>query len=89
MTMHVIHGPSPFTAHKDLHKRNAPKAVKVASSHKKNHPRSLGVGEYNGQRERPAHIKHSNLFVQVGGFSARFVELERAVQMESLSRTQH
>lgn len=31
--------------------------------------------------------KYSNLFVRVGGFSARFIELEKAVQMEILSRT--
>lgn len=33
--------------------------------------------------------KHSNLFVRVGGFSARFVELERAVQLEILNRTHY
>lgn len=33
--------------------------------------------------------KHGNLFVRVGGFSARFVELERAVQMEILNRTHY
>ena len=31
--------------------------------------------------------KYSNLFVRVGGFSARFVELEKAVQREIASRT--
>ena len=31
--------------------------------------------------------KYSNLFVRVGGFSARFVELEKAVQREIVSRT--
>lgn len=31
--------------------------------------------------------QYQNLFVRVGGFSARFVELERAVQLEILSRT--
>ncbi len=31
--------------------------------------------------------KYSNLFVRVGGFSARFVELEKDVQLEILSRT--
>lgn len=33
--------------------------------------------------------KYNNLFVRVGGFSARFVELERAVQMEILNRTHY
>lgn len=33
----------------------------------------------------PEHYSH--LFVRVGGFSARFVELEKGVQMEILSRT--
>lgn len=32
---------------------------------------------------------YSHLFVRVGGFSARFVELERNVQLEILSRTQY
>lgn len=31
--------------------------------------------------------RYKNLFVRVGGFSARFVELERTVQLEILSRT--
>ncbi len=31
--------------------------------------------------------QYQNLFVRVGGFSARFVELERAVQLEILNRT--
>ena len=31
--------------------------------------------------------KYSNLLVRVGGFSARFVELDREVQMEILNRT--
>ena len=31
--------------------------------------------------------QYGHLFVRVGGFSARFVELERAVQLEILSRT--
>lgn len=31
--------------------------------------------------------KYANLFVRVGGFSARFVELEKAVQREIVSRT--
>ena len=31
--------------------------------------------------------EYGNLFIRVGGFSARFVELERAVQLEILSRT--
>lgn len=35
--------------------------------------------------QHPEHYGH--LFVRVGGFSARFVELERAVQLEILSRT--
>ncbi len=33
--------------------------------------------------------KYGNLFVRVGGFSARFVELEKAVQKEILSRTHY
>jgi pyruvate-formate lyase len=33
--------------------------------------------------------KYSHLFVRVGGFSARFVELERDVQLEILSRTHY
>jgi len=33
--------------------------------------------------------KFGHLFVRVGGFSARFVDLERNVQREILSRTQY
>lgn len=33
--------------------------------------------------------KHKNLIVRVGGFCARFVELEKDIQMEILSRTTH
>ncbi|KGE18750.1 pyruvate formate lyase family protein [Paenibacillus wynnii] len=33
--------------------------------------------------------KYSHIFVRVGGFSARFVELKREVQLEILSRTLH
>lgn len=33
--------------------------------------------------------EYNGLFVRVGGFSARFVELERAVQMEILNRTHY
>ncbi len=33
--------------------------------------------------------KYTNLLVRVGGFSARFIDLDRATQMEVLSRTEH
>lgn len=33
--------------------------------------------------------KHQDLLVRVGGFSARFVELDRDIQQELLSRTLH
>jgi pyruvate-formate lyase len=33
--------------------------------------------------------KYSHLFVRVGGFSARFIELEKAVQLEIISRTHY
>jgi pyruvate-formate lyase len=33
--------------------------------------------------------KYRSLLVRVGGFSARFVELEKDVQQEVLSRTVH
>ena len=33
--------------------------------------------------------KYAHIFVRVGGFSARFVELDRSVQLEILSRTQY
>lgn len=32
-------------------------------------------------------VKYSHIFVRVGGFSARFIELETAVQKEIISRT--
>lgn len=35
--------------------------------------------------ERPE--QYSHLFVRVGGFSARFVELEKEVQLEIVNRT--
>ena len=33
--------------------------------------------------------KYAHIFVRVGGFSARFIELDRSVQLEILSRTQY
>jgi pyruvate-formate lyase len=33
--------------------------------------------------------KYSNLLVRVGGFSARFIDLDKPTQMEILSRTEH
>lgn len=33
--------------------------------------------------------KYSNLIVRVGGFSARYVELDRDVQIEILNRTEY
>jgi len=45
----------------------------------------LGRGDLEDAMAHPE--KYPNLMVRVGGFSARFVELDRAVQLELLSRT--
>lgn len=48
-------------------------------------PTILNRGELEEAYEKPE--KYPNLMVRVGGFSARFVELDRDVQREILSRT--
>lgn len=42
-----------------------------------------------GQQAMLTPEKYSSLMVRVGGFSARFVELDKPVQLEILSRTQY
>ena len=45
----------------------------------------LGKSDLENAMREPH--KYTNLIVRVGGFSARFVELEREVQLEILNRT--
>ncbi len=47
----------------------------------------IGRGELEDALIHPE--RHRNLLVRVGGFSARFVELEKDVQQEVLTRTMH
>ncbi|MFA9392119.1 MAG: pyruvate formate lyase family protein [Prolixibacteraceae bacterium] len=47
----------------------------------------LGKSDLENAMKEPE--KYSNLIVRVGGFSARFVELEREVQLEILNRTMY
>lgn len=47
----------------------------------------LGRGDLENALKEPE--KHRNLIVRVGGFCARFVELEPAVQQEIMSRTMY
>ena len=45
----------------------------------------INRGDLEQALEEPE--KHRNLVVRVGGFSARYVELSKDVQLEILSRT--
>jgi pyruvate-formate lyase len=45
----------------------------------------LGRGDLEAALAKPE--EHQNLLVRVGGFSARFVDLEKDVQLELISRT--
>ncbi|MEI6131362.1 MAG: pyruvate formate lyase family protein [Bacillota bacterium] len=47
----------------------------------------LNCGDLENAMKEPE--KYQNLFVRVGGFSARFVELDKSIQLEILSRTLH
>jgi pyruvate-formate lyase len=45
----------------------------------------IGRGDLESAMTRPE--AYQNLLVRVGGFSARFIDLDRDVQLELISRT--
>lgn len=47
------------------------------------------VNKYDLEKAMLEPEKYGHIFVRVGGFSARFAELDRSVQLEILSRTQY
>ena len=51
------------------------------------HGNVTDVRELRRAQERPE--EHPDLMIRVGGFSARFVILGRAIQDEIISRTEH
>jgi formate C-acetyltransferase len=48
---------------------------------------TTSVRDMQDALQHPEHYKH--LIVRVGGYSARFVDLERALQDEIISRYRH
>ena len=50
----------------------------------------INIVDANTLRDALQHPeKHAGLMVRVSGFSARFVELDRAVQLDIIARTEH